>query len=415
MTDSESHRHQLTIARLGAQGDGVAEAGGGQVFVPYTLPGERVTIEPEGAGRARLVAIEAASPDRVPPVCRHFGRCGGCAVQHVAPSLYRAWKRASVAAAFSARGLEANIGDLIEPNGLRRRATFSARRTSAGTMLGYHEAASHELVDLAECPVLEPAIVSALPALRALVAPLMPRKGEARVNVTMTNGGLDVAIADVERELTAELRTYLASLAERARIARLSIGRDPLFASLAPELTFGTVDVQPPPGAFIQAVAAAEDAMAGVMLAAAGKSKSVADLFCGIGAFTFRLAGRAKVFAADSEPEAVEAIAKAVKTARGLKPITVIRRDLFREPLSPLELKDFDAVVFDPPRAGAEAQARMIARSKVKTVVAISCNPATLARDARILVDGGYAIESVTPIDQFRYSAHVEAVAVFRR
>lgn len=415
MREEKSHRRSADIVRLGAQGDGVAETAEGALFVPFTLPGERVTIEVGDNDRARLISIESASQNRIAPVCRHFGQCGGCAVQHAAPELYRGWKRDIVIAAFAARGLEPAIDDLVVPQGLRRRATLAARRTAAGTILGFHEAASHELVDLAECPVLERAIASAFAHLRALVTPLLSRKGEARLAVTLTNGGLDVAVSEVERDLTAALRTTLAALALEARLARLTVGRDPVYEAFAPDLTFGSADVVLPPGAFIQAVAGAEAAMADLMLVAIGKAKSVADLFSGIGAFTFRLAARAKVFAADSDPEAVAALLKAARSARGLKPIAAIRRDLFREPLSALELKDYDAVVFDPPRAGAEAQARMIARSKVKTVVAISCNPATLARDARILIDGGYAIERVTPIDQFHFSPHVEAVAVLRR
>ncbi len=415
MSEQVPSRRSAEICRLGAQGDGVIDTADGPLFVPFTLPGERVTIETGGRDRARLISIETPSPDRVAPVCRHFGQCGGCTIQHASPTLYRAWKRDAVNAAFAARGLSPPVADMIVPQGLRRRASLSAKRTDAGTILGFHAAASHELIDLAECPVLERAIASAFPKLRALVAPLLPRKGEARLNVTLTNGGLDVAVGDVERELTALLRTTLAGLAQEAHLARLTVNGDPVYGALAPELTFGGADVVLPPGAFIQAVAGAEAAMAELMLAAVGKSKVVADLFSGIGAFTFRLAARAKVFAADSDPDAIAALIKAAKSARGLKPVTAIRRDLFREPLSALELKDFDAVVFDPPRAGAEAQARMIARSKIKTVVAISCNPATLARDARILVDGGYAIESVTPIDQFHFSPHVEAVAILRR
>lgn len=180
-------------------------------------------------------------------------------------------------------------------------------------------------------------------------------------------------------------------------------------------LMFGNAEVIAPPGAFLQAVAEMEEAMANLVLRAAGKSKAIADLFCGVGAFTFRLAERAKVFAADNDKRAIAALNAAVKNARGLKPVEARTRDLFREPLSATELRDFDYVVFDPPRAGADAQARMLARSQVKTVIAVSCNPATLARDARTLIDGGYILESVTPVDQFLFSPHIEAVAVFHR
>lgn len=404
----------LDIIRLGAQGDGIAETAAGPVYVPFALAGERITATVEGE-RGRLLSVERASAERAKPICRHFGTCGGCAVQHMAPPLYAAWKRETVVAAFASRGLSPMIANLVMPQGKRRRVTFTARRTASGTLMGFHEAGTHELVDLAECPVTEPAMVAALPQLRALVTPLISRKGEARLIITLTNGGLDVAIADIERDLSSGVRAGLAASASTTAIARVSVAGDPVFETFPPVLTFGTVDVVIPPGAFIQAVGAAEEAMSGIMMGALGKVKSVADLFSGVGALAFRLAQKAKVFAADSDREAITALNAAVKTARGIKPVTAIRRDLFREPLSALELKDFDAVVFDPPRAGAETQAQMIGKSKVKTVVAVSCNPATLARDARILIDGGYALESVMPIDQFHYSPHVECVAVFRR
>jgi 23S rRNA (uracil1939-C5)-methyltransferase len=404
----------LDIQRVGAQGDGIAERDGKSIFVPFALAGERVAVEVEGE-RARLINVVQASQNRVAPVCPHFGSCGGCAVQHMSKQLYRAWKRDIVVQAFASRGLAPVVADLIRPEGKRRRATFTARKTNSSVLLGFHEAGSHQLVDIDVCPVMEPAIVSGLPALRKLIEPMLSRKGEARITVTMSSGGLDIAIAEIERTLDSGLRSTLAQAARTGGFARVSFGGDTAYEALQTGLAFGTVDVVLPPGGFVQAVAAAEETMAGLVMQAIGKSKSVADLFSGIGAFAFRLAARCRVFAADSDRPAIAALLAAQKTARKIKPITAIVRDLYREPLSAMELKDFDALVFDPPRAGAEAQARMIARSKVKTVVAVSCNPATLARDARILVDGGYALGDVTPIDQFHYAPHVECVAVFRR
>ncbi len=382
--------------------------------MPFALAGERVIADVAGE-RARLIKIEQASRDRTAPVCPHFGVCGGCAVQHMSANIYRDWKRDIVVQAFASRGLMPTVADLVEPDGKRRRATFAARRTSSGGLLGFHEAGSHQLVDIDVCPVMEPAIVVALPALRKLVEPLLSRKGEARITVTMTNGGIDVAVGEVERTLDPALRSTLAESARIGRFARVSIGGDTAYEALQTRLTFGAVDVVLPPGGFIQAVAAAEETMAGLVMDAIGKSKSVVDLFSGVGAFAFRLAARCKVFAADSDRPAIAALLAAQKQARGIKPVTAIVRDLYREPLSAMELEDFDALLFDPPRAGAEAQARMIAKSRVKTVVAVSCNPATLARDARILVDGGYTLGEVTPIDQFKYAPHVECFAVFRR
>lgn len=405
---------ELVISRMGSQGDGVVEGSNGQVFVPYTLPGERVLMGVDG-DRRRLLKVQVASADRIAPVCQHFGTCGGCTLQHWANAPYASWKRDQVVSAFNARGIDAKVADLVQPGGKRRRATFSARRTEQGLLLGFHEAQSHDLVNLAECPVLEPRIVAALPDLKVLLDPLISKRGEARLVVTMTSAGLDVAVEGIERTLSSPMRSGIAKCATNAGFARVSIEGDPIYEALPPFLVFGASEVRIPPGVFIQAVAAAERAMAELIVAGLGKVKTVADLFAGTGAFTFPIASRAKVLAIDSDKAAIAALAAGVKTATNVKPITTLVRDLFREPLSRLELNEHDAIVFDPPRAGAEAQSQRIATSKVKTVIAVSCNPATLARDARILIDGGYKLEGVTPIDQFHYSPHIEAVAVFRR
>jgi 23S rRNA (uracil1939-C5)-methyltransferase len=408
-----SEQRELLITRVGAQGDGIAESNGAPVFVPFALAGERVIADVEGE-RGRLVRILQPSAERIEPICRHFGTCGGCAVQHMSSGAYRSWKRDLVTSAFAARGLDVGVDALVEPGGKRRRAVFSIERSDKGVAIGFHEAQSHALVAIEECPVLEPKIVAALPALNALVQSLISKRG-ARLTVTLTKSGLDVLLDGIERRLTPDIRSRLASGASALQLARLAVGNDVVVETLPPFLSFGTADVVLPPGGFVQAVAEAEAEMARRVLAAVGKIKTVADLFCGIGAFAFPLAARAKVLAFDGNQLAIEALNAAAKKASGLKPITARVRDLFREPLSPLELNEHDAIVFDPPRAGAEAQAQRLAKSRVKTVVAVSCNPATLARDARHLVDGGYKIETVTPVDQFVYSAHVEVVAVFRR
>lgn len=410
MADSQ----ELTILRLGAQGDGVAETAQGAVFTPFTLAGERVEARVAGE-TGELLQILAASPHRVKPPCVHFGACGGCKLQHMEASGYLDWKRELVLAAFRSRGLEAAVEPVVPCKGARRRAVLSARQTSAGVLVGYHRAASHELIGIEMCPVLHPSIVASLPALKTLIAPLLTRSGELRLTTTWTNAGLCVAIEASAIKLSPELRARLASAAAQAAIARMSIAGDPVYEALSPTLTLGRAEVVLPPGSFLQAVAEMEEEMARLVLRAAAKSKSIADLFCGLGAFTLRLAEIAKVFAVDSDKPAIAALVAGTRKARGLKPIEARVRDLFREPLSATELRDYDCVVFDPPRAGADAQARMIARAKITTVIAVSCNPATLARDARTLVDAGYAVESITPLDQFAYAPHVEAVAVFRR
>ncbi len=404
----------LRIDRVGAQGDGVATSDSGPVFVPLTLSGELVRADVSGE-RGRLLSILEASRDRIAPVCRHFGVCGGCALQHMAAAVYSAWKQAQVVAAFRSRGIDAEVSEVVACAGKRRRAVFSAKRTNSGVVLGFHGAGSHELVDLAMCPVVDERIVAALPALRDLVSPLVSRRGELRATTTWTEAGLDIALEESGQTLTPEIRAHIAKVASQERFARVSISDDLAYEALAPFLTMGAAEVVLPPGVFLQAVAEAEVAMAELVVAAVGKAKKVIDLFSGVGAFTFRLAQQSKVFAADSDKAAIAALVAAARKTRGLKPIEAIARDLFREPLSGTELNAYDAICFDPPRSGAEAQAKMIARSKVKTVVAVSCSPATLARDVRILIDGGYKLESVTPVDQFLYSPHIEVVAVLRR
>lgn len=405
----------LDIARLGAQGDGVADTSTGPVFVPYVLPGERVHAEVRGE-RARLIAVLAPSPNRVAPVCRHFTHCGGCALQHVERGTYLAWKRDSVATAFGARGILAPVGHVVMVGlGARRRATFSARRTGRGIVLGFFEARGHEIVDLQECPVTASAIVRTLPGLKRLVEPLVTQKFPVRLTVTLAANGLDVALEDLPAELPPEIRERLAREAAAASLARVTVAGDTLYQSTVPAVRVGEANVVLPPRAFLQAAPAAEAELVRLVTTAAAGAKRVADLFCGLGTFTFPLAERAPVLAVDGDKQAIAALQGAAKRAPGLKPIDTKVRDLFREALAGKELEGFEAVVFDPPRAGAAAQAAALAGSKVQTVIAVSCNPATLARDARILIDGGFKLEAVTPIDQFLYSPHVEAVAVFRR
>jgi 23S rRNA (uracil1939-C5)-methyltransferase len=349
-------------------------------------------------------------------VCPHFTQCGGCSTQHIARTEEQAGKVEHVRVAFSQQRLTAPMLPMITAElGSRRRAVFAARRTKAGAIFGFHEARTHDIVDITSCPILSPQIVSRLPALRALIAPLLSRSGEARVSVTLCDNGIDVAIEDAKPELTASIRQDLADAARAARVIRVSLDKEQLYSSVVPLIRFGRANVVPPPGAFLQAVPTAEVAITALIVAAVGKAKVVADLFCGVGTFTFPLAERAQVLAVDSDKAAIAALLDATRVTQGIKPIIAKARDLMREPMSAKELELCEAVIFDPPRAGADAQTQMIAKSKVKTVVAVSCAPATLARDVRTLVNAGFVLESVTPIDQFLFSPHVEALAVLRR
>jgi 23S rRNA (uracil1939-C5)-methyltransferase len=354
------------------------------------------------------------SPDRRAPICRHFGTCGGCVAQHMSDPLYADWKRGIVVDALRHRGIDADVAPLASiPPASRRRAVLTARRTASGIVLGYHRRKSHDLFGLEECPVLSPAIVDQLASLRTLVAAL--GVADARLTVLATASGLDVAL-ETEKALTASDNARLVqAAAAQSRLARVAVNKAIAFERTRPILDIGGATATPPPGAFVQAVAEAEQMMSDAVLDATSKAKRVADLFCGIGAFTLRLARRARLLAIDADRTAVAALEAAARQSQGLKPIEARVRDLFRDPLSPRELEGFDAVVFDPPYAGAKAQAEALARASVPVVVAVSCNPATLARDLRILIDGGYRIDRIVPIDQFVYSAHVEAVVILRR
>jgi len=395
---------QVTISGLGQRGEGVAEIGGQRVYVPFTLPGEVAEIEAEGE-RGTLVSIIEPSPDRIAPFCGYFGTCGGCTLQHVGPTAYAAFKRGLLESALSHAGIEVEVGELVDARGPgRRRATLHTRAAGAG----YMRARSHELLDIEACPILVPALQnSALRIARALHAAV----GDSDIAFTATLTGLDVAVRN-ERKIKPQ---KLVPMAQSLKLARLLLNGELVLQSQPPSLRMGRSLVELPSGSFLQATEAAEEALAGLVIAGLKGAKSVADLFCGVGPFTLRIAEHARVFAADSDKPAIAALQKAVRFTQGLKPVTAIGRDLFRDPLAPVEMASYDAIVFDPPRAGAEAQARELARSKVKTVVGVSCEPRTFARDAAILIAGGYRLESVTPVDQFAFSTHVEVVGVFRR
>ena len=409
---AESEAREVTILRLGAQGDGIAETPEGEVFVAGALPGERWRLAPAGQPAEMLTA----SPDRIAPICRHFGTCGGCTMQHLETDAYRAWKHGLVVQAFGHRGILADVRPLESvPLASRRRAVLGIAHRGDHAEIGFRQAGQHKLVDLAECPVLDTRITGALNGIRQLAKPVMKFGTGGRLSITATETGLDVALSTGSIETTAEQRSRLAVAATALGVARLTVEGSVVAMPSPPRLTIAGVVTEPPNGVFLQAVAAAETRLAEVVVAGVGKSKRIADLFCGIGTFTFPLARKAEVLAIDDDKAALATLSAALRTAQGLKPVTFKRRDLFREPLSPQELKDLDAVVIDPPRAGAKDQMEAIARSKLKLVVAVSCNPATLARDARILIDAGFKLGAVTPIDQFIYSPHVEAVAVLKR
>ena len=343
--------------------------------------------------------------DSATPFCPYFGTCGGCTLQHYGPASYDALKRGLVDDALRTHKVAASLEPTIAAHGDgRRRATLHAR----GQEVGYMAARSHDLIDITACPILVPSLQERAPA---LTRPIAATVGNCDVAFTATDTGLDVAVR-TDRRIKPEKLTILA---QRSNLARLSLNGEIVLQARPPVVRMGKASVEIPIGSFLQATAMAEASLAALVIEGVGKAKSVADLFCGMGPFTLRLAEKAKVFAADSDKAALAALEKALRFTQGLKPVTMKARDLFREPMVPVELKDMDAVVFDPPRAGAEAQARELAKSKVPVVVGVSCDPKTFARDAAILIAGGYRLEKLTPVDQFAWSTHIELVGVFRR
>lgn len=404
----------LDISDLGHRGDGIALDDGETVYVPFALPGERVRATVTGK-RATVTEILAAAPQRVEPACAHFTRCGGCAVQHLSPQAYAAWKRGLVATALAHRGIDCAVDPLVDAHGVgRRRTTLHVRFARGMPRAGFMAARSHDLIDLDACPILVPALADAPALARALAMPFAARGKPFDVHLTATGTGIDIDLRGVGAT-GLDARLDLPAIAEAHDLARITVGGELIVERHAPRIMCGPARVTLPPGAFLQATGAGEAALATLVQAHAGDAGTIADLFCGIGPFALRLAQKAEIFAADSNNAAIAALDTAARHTPGLKPVTTVRRDLFRNPLGADELKRHAAVVFDPPRAGAEAQARELAASVVPVVIAVSCDPASFARDAAILIAGGYRLTRVTPVDQFRHAPHVELVARFAR
>jgi 23S rRNA (uracil1939-C5)-methyltransferase len=407
----------VLIDSVGAQGDGVAA---GPIFVPLTLPGERVRASVH-KDRGELEAVLAASPDRVAAPCPHFGACGGCALQHWASEPYLAWKRAQIIAALARERIETEVlAPFAAPPGSRRRVALHARKVGRQVVLGYKARRSWSVVEITACTIADPRLVRALSDLANFAAPLFEHaKSAPTLHVTLTDTGLDVDVTGIEGKstggLSADRRRLAAEAARAADFARATLAGEMLYQAHKPMVRFGRAQVALPAGGFLQAVASAEAAMAEFACDAVKGASRVADLFCGSGAFTFRLAEIAGVTAIDSSDAAIAALKGAVASAPGQKPIMAEARDLYRRPFLAMEMKKMDAVIFDPPRAGAPEQAGELARSKVARAVAVSCNLATFARDARTLCDGGFRLTRVLPVDQFLWSPHIELVGVFER
>ena len=413
----------LDIIEIGARGDGVAEQDGQRYFVPYTLPGETVEAEPgEARGEgiaADLVEVLAPSRHRETPPCRHFGTCGGCALQHWRHDVYTEWKVGLIGRALAQRGVAAPAFEpvLAGAPAERRRVDFVLRRQGRRVLAGFHERSSPRLVDVGVCPVLRPALAGLPAPLREAVPALLPDGASADAVANETDSGVDLLLRPHRRlDLTLERRQALVALAEKADLARVSWGdrasAEPVAMRRTPVLLLGDARIEPPPGAFLQATRRAEATMRAAVTAWVGEGVLLADLFAGIGALSLGRAGRTALF--ESDRTAVAAADAAARRLGGGR-VTAERRDLFRNPLTAAELGRFEAVLLDPARAGAAAQSAELARSTVAKVVYASCDPASFARDARTLVDGGYRLEKLLPIDQFNWSPHIELIARFAR
>ena len=401
---------EITIERLGHQGDGIAP---GPVFAARTLPGETVTGELDGS-HLRDIRIVTPSVDRVQPPCRHYKSCGGCQLQHASEEFTASWKLEFVQSALLAQGLETEFRPILtSPPRTRRRATLAARRTKKGALAGFHGKASGTITEIPDCHLLDPALVAALPMVEALASQFGSRKGELAVTLTVSLSGLDASVSG-GRELDGPLRMELAQFAQTSGIARLAWDQEMIAMREPPVQKFGPASVVPPPGAFLQATPEGEAALLAAVLEIVGSADKVVDLFAGCGTFALPLSKTAEVNAVEGDPEMTDALVKGWRAVGGLKKLTSEARDLFRRPLQPDEFKRVDAVVIDPPRAGAEAQIRELAQSGVPVIAHVSCNPVTFARDARVLVDAGYDLEWVQVVDQFRWSVHTELVGSFR-
>ena len=391
----------LTHLAMGRAEDGT--------LVPRVLPDEVIELTEDGA------RVLTPSPDRVRPMCSHYKACGGCSMQHASDQFVADWKADIARRALAAQNICVDIeAVLTSPASSRRRAKFSGKRTKKGALVGFHARASDTIVEIPNCTLLTPGLLAFLPALRELTVMSASRKAEIGLTVTETLNGPDVHI-DTDREITEDLRLSLAGWANENGVARLVWADEPIVMINPPVQKFAEVEVVPPAGAFLQATKHGEQVLQTAVQNRIGAVSKVVDLFAGSGTFSLPMAATAEVHAVEGLRDMMDALNAAWRKLSGLKQVTTETRDLFKRPLLPDELNEFDAAIIDPPRAGALAQIGELASSNLKKVCMVSCNPVTFARDARILIDAGFEIGPLTVVDQFRWSAHVELVALFTR
>ncbi|PAL25427.1 class I SAM-dependent RNA methyltransferase [Sphingopyxis sp. GW247-27LB] len=393
------------IERIAARGDGVTADGR---HVAGGVPGDRV------AANGTLVP----GPNRAEPVCRHFGKCGGCQLQHVAEGALADFVRDRVAGALA--GQQVAAGEvrpaLLSPPQSRRRAALSALRAGKQTAVGFNAAQSNQIVDMRECPLLIPELFALIGPIRALLGTIAPQRRPVKVKLQMLDQGAEVVLEDVRAE-GLDAAMALQDFAGAHGLARLAIdqgdGLETIWQPEPPTVRFGDIAVEVPPFAFLQATAAGQAALIEAVREAIGDAPAVADLFAGAGTFALSVQAGRKVYAAEGARDAILALTGAANRARAL--VATEHRDLFRRPLVSAELDRFGAVILDPPRAGAEEQVKQLAASAVPAIAYVSCNPASFARDAKLLLAGGYRLDWVQPVGQFRWSTHVELAGRFSR
>ncbi len=418
----------VQVTAIGARGDGLAsdEASGQPIFVPFSLPGERLSVkllQTKSAGsEAQPLELLDASSERVEPTCPHFGLCGGCQLQHWQQEAYQAWKQERLKNSLERAGFaDPRLRPLVQaPEQSRRRATLSAEKPRKGPVrLGFRARSSSQLVDIHSCAILRPKLFNSLEALRSFAEVQLAPGESAKFQLCETDSGLDLHMFTDRKSKAPDMRA-VSELVDACDLARLVCNDEPILTRREPMLRLGAegcfAQVNIPPGAFLQASAAIQEAMVSALLDAvpAGLTRAV-DLFSGLGSFTLPLLARARhVLAVEGDGPAIDALEHAMRREQLADRLSIERRDLEAWPLQGSELAKMDAVIFDPPRAGAKAQAPHIAAARVPLVVAISCNLATLQRDLQPFAQAGYRLEWAQAFDQFLWSAHLEAMAVLR-
>jgi 23S rRNA (uracil1939-C5)-methyltransferase len=405
----------VEISEFGRHGDGIGKFKTGEsFFIPYTLGGEIIKIERTGSNCA-ILEVKKVSPSRIDPFCRHYTVCGGCNAQHLSLSLYTSWKRNIVETALTNKGIRSNINQLIDAHGAgRRRVTFHVKREKGQILAGLMKYRSHQIHDLDSCPILVPPLSTGIKIARSIAEFTTSRSKPINIQLTAAENGIDCNIENASEEGSV-LFTKIAELADKFDLTRVTFNREVIIERRAPIVSIGGTKLVLPPSSFLQPTSKGEDILSNLVVNNLKNAIQIADLYCGVGPFAIRLAKNSPITAFDNDINAIDALRNAVNHTKGLKPVTVVKRDLSRDPLLPEELKKFDAIVLDPPRTGAAAQVAQLAISNVNTIVGISCNPITFAKDAATLIKSGFVLESVTPVDQFKYTSHVELVGIFKR